>query len=1183
MHQNFFWLLPKMDHWELLEPVDISSKLTIDFESNKWQERKEAMDELFQLLTQNPRLADSPKYREVIERLTKAMANDSNINVVTSAAKCMAGFAKGLRAKFAPHVLLVLPVIFGKFKEKKQILRDALIECVDAVFASTTLDHLSNAMLEALASKQNPSQKCQLDLFIYRIFRSLAPKDVPKGFLKDLVAALSKHGSDADPEVRDSSFAALGAIMKCIGEKSLSVFLTPELVKDANKMAKDKAQSEAAAMLSLTMMANAHSDCGRTSTSSAKENAFIIQNNDEMDHWELLEPVDISSKLTIDFESNKWQERKEAMDELFQLLTQNPRLADSPKYREVIERLTKAMANDSNINVVTSAAKCMAGFAKGLRAKFAPHVLLVLPVIFGKFKEKKQILRDALIECVDAVFASTTLDHLSNAMLEALASKQNPSQKCQLDLFIYRIFRSLAPKDVPKGFLKDLVAALSKHGSDADPEVRDSSFAALGAIMKCIGEKSLSVFLTPELVKDANKMAKDKAQSEAAAMLSLTKPKKQQNGFYPSPVDLPIKQQRRILNVLSPRADCQAAECRVNTSSSKKSVPSVVSVSKSRPFTAPSEASPTCNKYSFDYVNTPSAEFVRLGHRQTEISLKLKTAFKNPGAFLSARIQALDFHMCTRMIDVGLNLGMGEVALRFSPAAFGLLSAINSKLVEHQQKKPAKTTDRPMMPDYPNYWLPKQIKRRQYWWFKRPNSTAGELATFSIRRFEISLDAEVRDTMRPMGRVWQNWKLALKIGPQEDEVEPCVDAKRVLPFPKLAVVIEAAETTKEREIQFATGKEATRGKSKATDVVHGRHKLRPSLLQRVLGLHRCQLPDLQFGDQRHCVGSDRNGRLGGVYLMALAVSDFLMICTAMFLFVLEAWRHHGPMGLAYAYGVGAPFFFPLASIFQTTSVYFCVGAAIDLFVSVALRGPISESYCTVRIARKFVLITACLAVLYNIPHFFELRSIDCFETRDGLNVRSLQICPTEFRMSHVYYSIYYTYMYTVFMAVGPLVLLIVLNICIVVNVLKRPHDPDSDIISLILVVFLFIFCNFTALLVNFLELTFSEQLKHVIVYLVDLSNLLVVINCTANFFVYLIFGNSFRRTLREICFGKAPPGVGTGGEMANGGARANLLVLMESEEGNRNGAPSNGQQKNGTAPAAAKAKTAIVRIIGTEL
>lgn len=45
------------------------------------------------------------------------------------------------------------------------------------------------------------------------------------------------------------------------------------------------------------------------------------------------------------------------------------------------------------------------------------------------------------------------------------------------------------------------------------------------------------------------------------------------------------------------------------------------------------------------------------------------------------------------------------------------------------------------------------------------------------------------------------------------------------------------------------------------------------------------------------------------------------------------------------------------------------------------------------------MITAGLAVLYNIPHFFELISIDCFETRDGLNVRSLQICPSDFRFA----------------------------------------------------------------------------------------------------------------------------------------------------------------------------------------
>jgi hypothetical protein len=58
-----------------------------------------------------------------------------------------------------------------------------------------------------------------------------------------------------------------------------------------------------------------------------------------------------------------------------------------------------------------------------------------------------------------------------------------------------------------------------------------------------------------------------------------------------------------------------------------------------------------------------------------------------------------------------------------------------------------------------------------------------------------------------------------------------------------------------------------------------------------------------------------------IYLAALAASDFSMICTAMFLFVLETWRHHGPPILAYLYGSGAPYIFPLGAIFQVLCLY----------------------------------------------------------------------------------------------------------------------------------------------------------------------------------------------------------------------------------------------------------------------
>lgn len=85
-----------------------------------------------------------------------------------------------------------------------------------------------------------------------------------------------------------------------------------------------------------------------------------------------------------------------------------------------------------------------------------------------------------------------------------------------------------------------------------------------------------------------------------------------------------------------------------------------------------------------------------------------------------------------------------------------------------------------------------------------------------------------------------------------------------------------------------------------------------------------------------------------IYLAALAASDFSMICTAMFLFVLETWRHHGPAILAYIYGSGAPFIFPLGAVFQTTSVYFCVAAAVDCFISIVLPKAFSDICCTPR-------------------------------------------------------------------------------------------------------------------------------------------------------------------------------------------------------------------------------------------
>lgn len=64
-------------------------------------------------------------------------------------------------------------------------------------------------------------------------------------------------------------------------------------------------------------------------------------------------------------------------------------------------------------------------------------------------------------------------------------------------------------------------------------------------------------------------------------------------------------------------------------------------------------------------------------------------------------------------------------------------------------------------------------------------------------------------------------------------------------------------------------------------------------------------------------------------------------------------------------------------------------------------------------------------------------------------------------MLQMYFTIYYAWMYTLVMAVGPVILLIVLNSAIVICMRRSPPqvDSDSDIITLVLVVCLFISCN----------------------------------------------------------------------------------------------------------------------------
>lgn len=242
----------------------------------------------------------------------------------------------------------------------------------------------------------------------------------------------------------------------------------------------------------------------------------IVDAREEMDPMDLIDPVDILSKLPKDFyeklEAKKWQERKESLEALDTLVS-NPKL-ENGEYGDLVRALKKVITKDSNVVLVALAGKCLGLLAKGLAKKFQPYAVACVGGILEKFKEKKSNVVTALRDAIDAIYPSTNLEAIQEEVVGALANK-NPNVKSETALFLARSYAKTLPTILNKKLLKIYVTALLKNLNESDPGVRDTSAEALGVAMKLVGDKNISPFLTEV---DALKMEKIKEYYEKAVI-----------------------------------------------------------------------------------------------------------------------------------------------------------------------------------------------------------------------------------------------------------------------------------------------------------------------------------------------------------------------------------------------------------------------------------------------------------------------------------------------------------------------------------------------------------------------------------------------------------------------------------------------------------------------------------------
>lgn len=263
-------------------------------------------------------------------------------------------------------------------------------------------------------------------------------------------------------------------------------------------------------------------------------------------------------------------------------------------------------------------------------------------------------------------------------------------------------------------------------------------------------------------------------------------------------------------------------------------------------------------------------------------------------------------------------------------------------------------------------------------------------------------------------------------------------------------------------------------------------------------------------------------------LVGLAACDTVLILTSVLLFGLTAVFPYTGRLRYYYYHVCphlTPYAYPIANAAQTMSVYLTLIVTVERWVAVCHPFR-AKALCTSGRARWYVLGTAAFALAYNVPKFFEADVVR-HEAPDGGHVYCVT-ADLAFR-TETYVVVYIHSLYMIVMYIVPFSALAALNACIVRQVrraqaerarLSRVQRRELGLATMLLVVVLvFFLCNLLPLVTNSFEVFLGDRLEN-LDPLVKTSNLLVTINSSVNFVIYVIFGEKFKRVfLKMFCAG----------------------------------------------------------------
>ena len=260
-------------------------------------------------------------------------------------------------------------------------------------------------------------------------------------------------------------------------------------------------------------------------------------------------------------------------------------------------------------------------------------------------------------------------------------------------------------------------------------------------------------------------------------------------------------------------------------------------------------------------------------------------------------------------------------------------------------------------------------------------------------------------------------------------------------------------------------------------------------------------------------------------LQALAVADASYLVVALLRYPLRFLLGHPDI-----HTVMQPYVFPLLKTFQAVCIWMMVLVTVDRYVYVCkpLKAP---QMFNLKSRHTMAVVVFVAGFVYNLPRWFDSYIMRiAHPCGDAILVR--MVYRPAFSNS-LYHDVYQSAFYIICLYLAPFTALIIMNFKLVqaIKHSRRRHREfrssgngpveNNATLVLIIIVLVFIVCETPELIIKVISTierhtksgnVFSTQAFR---YPIILSEVLMVVNSSINFIIYVTFGRRFRHVMKE--------------------------------------------------------------------